>query len=131
MFGKGTLSYMGRNERNHSLHQACLELESRGLIYRFRSDGDCVLWMPVPKEPATPKHPGEFHTFCDRCKKYKPCLLVPYHQPPPLTPPELEPLIGEDSISYRPVIDYESARLKCAAMCNHCRSLKEKYKVEF
>jgi len=127
-FGQGIRTYTDRDPGNTRLHEACLELESRGLIKRYRVDGDCVLWMPIGPEPATPKHPAQFSTFCDRCKRYRAdCLLIPYARPPSLTPPETEPVIGVDYITERVVIDPEDIRLRYAAMCADCRVLKTLY----
>lgn len=75
--------------------------------------------------------PGEFSTFCDRCKQYSDtCLLVPYRRPPLLTPPEMEPVIGPDYIDERVVIDPEDLRMKHAAMCRVCRELKQQFKSD-
>ena len=71
------------------------------------------------------KHPGEFESFCDRCKEYKgSCLIVPYDVPPRLTPPPTEPVIGPDYIDERVVIDMDDIRVPTAAMCRECRARK-------
>ena len=36
-----------RDERLAKLHQACLELEQLGLIYRHFDSGKIIAWMPV------------------------------------------------------------------------------------
>lgn len=47
--GGGVSTYPNREDGEHGLHLACLELERRGLICRRQDDGDHILWMPVEK----------------------------------------------------------------------------------
>lgn len=51
-YGKGITSHTiyGSNpdwEGQRKLHQACLELEAAGVIYRISESKGCVVWMPT------------------------------------------------------------------------------------
>lgn len=37
------------DENNKNIHQSCLELEKRGLIYRHLDEPGHVFWRPTPK----------------------------------------------------------------------------------
>ena len=52
--GAGTLSYINRGLSHDRYHEACLELERRGLIRRHKTYDDSILWMPVWPEPDKP-----------------------------------------------------------------------------
>lgn len=45
--GKGLTSYPSMDENQQKIHSMCLELESRGLIYRHNESDVWVIWMPV------------------------------------------------------------------------------------
>jgi len=46
-YGTGISTYPGRDGEHEKLHQACVELEELGLIYRHRDDDEYVLWRPI------------------------------------------------------------------------------------
>jgi len=51
ILGPGIHTYPNRDEKHQKLFEDCVELERRGVIYRFRSDPNHVIWKP--KEPQT------------------------------------------------------------------------------
>lgn len=59
LLGVGIWSYIERDKSNDLIHEACLELEKRGLIHRYPNGCDSVFWMPTHPEPAEP------HVFHD------------------------------------------------------------------
>ena len=46
--GRGLSTYpLADDENDKRLHEACLDLEQRGLIHRAKDEADYVLWMPL------------------------------------------------------------------------------------
>ncbi len=45
--GVGISSYPHHDDNNQRIHEGCLELEKRKLIYRKHEETDYVLWMPI------------------------------------------------------------------------------------
>jgi hypothetical protein len=50
MLGSGINTYPNHNERNKTIHNACLVLEERGLITRIIDNPNHILWGALQKE---------------------------------------------------------------------------------